>query len=144
MQQIFLNLLVFKDIKLNIPDQSSQIVLNIQAHKNILEILNKYNIDIQDTQNDFYNKVLLELYYFKNNSSRIENINKLIKQFNLIIDNSFVEELVLLENMDGFGSFSLEFITEVLDLINNKNKTFHEALESLEYFSKYLNLQKQI
>ena len=130
----------FKDIKLNIPDQSSQIILNIQAHKNILEILNKYNIDIQDTQNDFYNKVLLELYYFKNNSSRIENINKLIKQFNLIIDNSFVEELVLLENMDGFGSFSLEFITEVLDLINNKNKTFHEALENLDYFSKYLNM----
>ncbi|MDY3204180.1 MAG: type II CRISPR RNA-guided endonuclease Cas9 [Arcobacter sp.] len=130
----------FKDIKLNIPEQSSQIVLNIQAHKNILEILNKYNIDFQDTQNDFYNKVLLELYYFKNNSSRIENISKLVKQFNLIIDNSFIEELALLENMDGFGSFSLEFITEVLDLINNKNKTFHEALENLEYFSKYLDM----
>lgn len=130
----------FKDIKLNIPEQSSQIVLNIQAHKNILEILNKYNIDFQDTQNDFYNKVLLELYYFKNNSSRIENISKLIKQFNLIIDDSFTQELALLENMDGFGSFSLEFISEILDLINNKNKTFHEALENLEYFSKYLDM----
>lgn len=130
----------FKDIKLNIPEQSSQIVLNIQAHKNILEILNKYNIDFQYTQNDFYNKVLLELYYFKNNSSRIENISKLIKQFNLIIDDSFTQELALLENMDGFGSFSLEFISEILDLINNKNKTFHEALENLEYFSKYLDM----
>jgi CRISPR-associated endonuclease Csn1 len=130
----------FKDIKLNIPEQSSQIILNIQAHKNILEILNKYNIDFQDTQNDFYNKALLELYYFKNISSRVESINKLIKQFNINIDNSFVDELSLLENMDGFGSFSLEFITEVLELINNKNKTFHEALEALEYFSKYLNM----
>lgn len=130
----------FKDIKLNIPEQSSQIVLNIQSHKNILEILNKYNIDFQDKQNDFYNQVLLELYYFKNNSSRIENINKIMKKYNLDINNSFVEELALLENMDGFGSFSLEFITEVLKLINNKNKTFHEALEELEYFSKYLNM----
>ena len=130
----------FKDIKLNIPEQSSQIILNIQAHKNILELLNKYKIDFQDTQNDFYNQVLLELYYFKNNSSRIENITKVINKFNLDINNSFVEELVLLENMDGFGSFSLEFITEVLDLINNKNKTFHEALEELEYYSKYLNM----
>lgn len=130
----------FKDIKLNIPEQSSQIILNIQAHKNILELLNKYNINFQDTQNDFYNKVLLELYYFKNNSSRIENINKVINKFNLDIDNSFVQELSLLENMDGFGSFSLEFITEVLKLINNKNKTYHEALEELGYFSKYLNM----
>ncbi|MDY0052092.1 MAG: type II CRISPR RNA-guided endonuclease Cas9, partial [Aliarcobacter sp.] len=130
----------FKDIKLNIPEQSSQIILNIQAHKNILELLNKYKIDFQDTQNDFYNQVLLELYYFKNNSSRIENITKVINKFNLDINNSFVEELALLENMDGFGSFSLEFITEVLDLIYKKNKTFHEALEELEYFSKYLNM----
>lgn len=130
----------FKDIKLNIPEKSSQIILNIQSHKNMLEILNKYNIDFQNTQNDFYNEVLLELYYFKNTSSRVENINKLIKQFSININNSFVEELALLENMDGFGSFSLEFITEVLDLINNKNKTFHEALEELEYFSKYINM----
>ncbi|MDZ7819711.1 MAG: hypothetical protein U5K55_14370 [Aliarcobacter sp.] len=116
----------FKDIKLNISEKSSQIILNIQAHKNILEILNKYNIDFQNTQNDFYNQLLLELYYFKNNSSRIENIGKLIKQFNLIIDENFTQEIALLENMDGFGSFSLEFITEVLDLINNKNKTFQK------------------
>ncbi len=130
----------FKDIKLSIPEQSSQIVLNIQAHKNILDILNRYNIDFQDKQNDFYNDILLELHYFKNNSSRVEHINKLIEKYDLTFEDDLVQSLAILENMDGFASFSLEFINEVLEIIKTEDKAYHEALESLGYFSKYLDM----
>ena len=129
-----------KDIKLNINEKSSQTILDIKAHRNILEILNKYNIDFQDTQNSFYNKILLELHYFKNNSSRVENIEKLIEKYNFDLEDSFIQELAVLNNMDGFASFSLEFTNEVLNLINKENKTHHEALKSLGYFSKYLKM----
>jgi len=130
----------FKDIKLNINEQSSQVILNIQAHRNILDILNKYNVDFANTQNSFYNEVLLELHYFKNNSSRVEHISSIIKKYNLSLDDDFVQELADLNNMDGFASFSLKFTNEVLEMINKENKTHHEALESLGYYSKYVGM----
>ena len=95
---------------------------------------------INNSEVNIFEQKKIEGKIYNVNHSYVENINKLIKQFKINIDDNFVKELALLENMDGFGSFSLEFITEVLDLINNKNKTFHEALEELEYYSKYLNM----
>ena len=130
----------FKEVKLNIFEKSNQVVFEIKAHRHILEILNRYEIDFQGKDNEFYNKILLELYYYKNNSSRVEHIKKHIEEYGLNVENSFVEELALLENMDGFASFSLKFTNEVLDLIKKEGKTHHEALEKLGYYSKYLNM----
>ena len=130
----------FKSLKLNIPEKSSQIVLDIKAHRNILEILNQYEVDFQDKDNEFYNEILLELYYFKNNSSRKIHIEKKIQKYGLTHDDEFIEKLAHLENMDGFASFSLKFTNEVLELMSKESKTHHEALESLGYYSKYLNM----
>lgn len=130
----------FKNLKLNIPEKSSQIVLDIKAHRNILEILNQYEVDFQDKDNEFYNEILLALYYYKNDSSRKEHIKKYIEKYNLTFENEFVEKLADLENMDGFASFSLKFTNEVLELMSKESKTHHEALESLGYYSKYLNM----
>ncbi len=130
----------FKNLKLNIPEKSSQIVLDIKAHRNILEILNQYEVDFQDKDNEFYNEILLELYYYKNYSSRKEHIQKHIDKYELNFDDAFVESMANLENMDGFASFSLKFTNEVLELMNRDSKTHHEALESLGYYSKYLNM----
>lgn len=129
-----------KNMRLNISEQSSQIVLNIQAHRNILEVLNKYKIDFQDTQNDFYNEVLLELHYFKNHSSRVEHIYKIVKKYDLKLDENFTQELANLTNMDGFASFSLEFTNEVLEIMKIEDKMHSEALESVGYYSKYLGM----
>ncbi len=130
----------FKNIKLNIPEESSQIVLDIKAHRNILEILNQYKVDFQDRDNEFYNEILLELHYYKNKSSRTEHINKHIDKYGLTFENEFVEKLALLANMDGFASFSLKFTNEVLEVMKYDSKTHSEALESLGYNSKYLNM----
>ncbi|MBL0703651.1 MAG: type II CRISPR RNA-guided endonuclease Cas9 [Sulfurospirillum sp.] len=129
-----------KNIKLNIGKKSSQVILNIQAHKNILEVLNKYKIDFQDTQNEFYNELLLVLYYFKNIGSRVEQINHIINKHNLNIKNNFTDELAKLQDMSGFASFSLEFTCEVLDIMKNEKKIHSEALESIGYNHKYLNM----
>lgn len=130
----------FKDIKIHVKDNKDLIILDIKAYRNILSVLNKYNIDFIHTQNSFYNEMLLELYYFKNTSSRIEHIEEIIKKYSLPLDENFVKELAALENIDGFASFSLEFTNEVLELINKENKTYHEAIESLGYFGKYVNM----
>ena len=132
----------YKNLKLSIPEKSSQVVLNITAHKNILEILKKYQIDFKNTHNQFYNELLLQLYYFKNKSSRVKYITKIIEKYRLNLSDDFLNEVASLENMDGFGSFSLRFINEVLEVMNTQNKKYHEALESLGYFSKYLDMPK--
>ena len=129
-----------KNFKLSIPEKTSQIVLNIQAYRKISEILNNYDIKYIDEDNSFYNDILLVLYYFKNHGSRVEHIANKIKEYNLNLSDDFIEEIALLDGMDGFGSFSLRFINEVLELINQENKSFHEALEALGYFSKYLDM----
>ncbi|MCD4759018.1 MAG: type II CRISPR RNA-guided endonuclease Cas9 [Arcobacteraceae bacterium] len=129
-----------KNIKLSIPEKSSQIVLNIQAHRNILDVLSQYNINFRDVDNSFYNELLLQLYYFKNRSSRIEHIIKVIEKYGLNLDDKFLDEVASLDGMDGFGSFSLKFINEVLEIIKTENKLYHEALEKLGYFSKYLDM----
>jgi len=131
----------FKELKLNIPEKSSQLILDIKAHRHILEVLNSYEIDFEDKENDFYNDVLLELYYFKNESSRVEHIKKQIEKYELNLDGEFAHSLVALDNMDGFASFSLKFTNEVLAVMKKEHKTHHEALESLGYYSKYLNMQ---
>lgn len=130
----------FKETNLSIPEKSSQLILNIQAHRQLLEILTKYNIDFQNKNNDFYNKLLLELHYFKNTSSRVQHIKSLIKISKLSLSEEFIQKVVVLENMDGFASFSLKFINEVLDVIRTTEKTHHEALEFLGYYSKYINM----
>ena len=130
----------FKDLVLKIPENSSQVVLNIQAHRNILTILSEYEIDFQTSHNDFYNAILLELYYYKNESSRVEKINQHIKRYGIKVDEHFALKLSKLENMDGFSSFSLKFINEVLEKMKHEDKTHHEALESLGYYSKYVNM----
>ena len=130
----------FKNIKLNINEHSSQVILNIQAHKNILEVLNKYKIDFKNRQNDFYNEILLELHYFKKHSSRVERIKSICDKYSLKLDKYFAQELATLTNMDGFASFSLEFTNEVLTLMKKENKTHSEALESMGYYSRYLGM----
>ncbi len=130
----------FKDLVLKIPENSSQVVLNIQAHRNILTILDEYKIDFQKSHNDFYNAILLELYYYKNESSRVEKINQQIKKYDINLDKNFAKKLSKLENMDGFSSFSLKFIDEVLNKMKHEDKTHHEALESLGYYSKYVDM----
>lgn len=130
----------FKDIKLHTKDDKELLILDIKAYRHMLDILNKYNIDFQDTQNDLYNEILLELHYFKNNSSRITHIKNLVEKYNLNFEDEFIQETALLENMDGFASFSLKFTNEVLDMIKKEHKTHHQALESLGYYSKYLNM----
>jgi len=130
----------FKNLKLNIPETSSQVIINIQSHRNILEILHQYNIDFQEADNDFYNDVLLELHYYKNESSRVEQIRNLIEKYELTLNDDFVYDMAGLENMDGFASFSLKFTNEVLNLMQTNSITHHEALVKLEYYSKYLNM----
>ena len=129
-----------KDIKIYINDDKELLILNIQAYRAMLEILNKSNIDFQDTQNTFYNEVLLELYYYKNYSSRVEHINKIIHKYNIVIDDSFAEDIARLTHMDGFGRFSLKFANEVLELMHEKELIHSEALDSLGYNSKYLDM----
>ncbi len=130
----------FKNIKIHTKDDSELLILNIQAHRGMLSILNKYKIDFQDSLNEFYNELLLELYYYKNYSSRVEQINKIIKKYQLDIDGSFVDEVAKLTQMDGFGRFSLKFANELLALMNNEGKIHSDALDALGYNSKYLNM----
>ncbi len=130
----------FKNLKLNISEQSSQTVLNIESHRNILEILTQYEVDFKDANNAFYNELLLELHYFKNNSSRILHINNLIQKYELNLEKEFTEKIANLTGMDGFASFSLRFIDEVLLIIKAESKTHYEALEKLGYFSRYLKM----
>lgn len=130
----------FKDIKLAIPEKSSQVVLDISAHKNILEVLQKHSIDFRDSHNLFYNGLLLELYYHKNKTSRVKHISKLIEKYRLDLEDAFLDEVVSLSGMDGFGSFSLRFINEILETMNNQNKTYYEATQILNYNAKYLNM----
>jgi len=132
----------FKNVKLNIPENSSQTVLDIKAHREILKLLQEYEIDFRGDDNALYNELLLELHYFKNNSSRVEHIKKILEKYERNLDDDFIQELALLEHMDGFASFSLEFTNEVLEVMKSENKTHHEALEQLGYFSKYLKMPK--
>ena len=132
----------FKELKLNIPENSSQVVLDIKAHREILKLLQEYEIDFRGDDNALYNELLLELHYFKNNSSRVEHIKKILEKYDRSLDDEFIQELALLEHMDGFASFSLEFTNEVLEVMKSENKTHHEALEKLGYFSKYLEMPK--
>jgi len=129
-----------KDIKLEIPEKSSQIILNIQAHRNVLEVLKEYEIDFSNTHQEFYTKLLLILYYFKNQSLREEEVSKLLEAYKIEVEDSFSQKVSILENMDGFSSFSLKFTDEVLTKMSEENKTHHEALESLGYYSKYLKM----
>ncbi len=128
----------FKNIKIYIKDDKELLLLNIQAYRAMLEVLTQHNIDFKNTQNKFYNEVLLELYYYKNHSSRVEHINKIIQKYNVAVDDSFVEDVARLTHMDGFGRFSLKFANEVLEIMNKKGKIHSEALDSLCYNSKYL------
>jgi CRISPR-associated endonuclease Csn1 len=130
----------FKDIKIHTKDDKDLLVIDIKSHRNMLEIFFKYEIDFNVTQNYFYNEVLLKLHYFKNESSRVEHIEKLIKKYDLSLDRNFAKELATLDGIDGFGSLSLEFINEVLEVIKKEDKTHYEALESLGYFSKYIDM----
>jgi len=130
----------FKEFKIHTKDDKELLIINIQAYRNIITILNDYEIDYINKHNDFYNQILLELHYFKNNSSRVVHIKSLIEKHNLNLDDEFVQKIALLNNMDGFASFSLKFINEVLDVMKKKGKTHHESLESLGYYGKYLNM----
>jgi len=130
----------FKNITIHTKDDKELLVLNIQAYRAMLNVLNKYNIDFKDTQNEFYNDVLLELYYYKNYSSRVEHINKIVHTYNVSVDDSFVEDVAKLTHMDGFGRFSLKFANEVLELMHEKELIHSEALEKLGYNSKYLDM----
>jgi len=132
----------FKDVKLNISEHSSQVVLDIKAHRQILKLLQEYEVDFRGDDNAFYNEILLELHYFKNNSSRVEHIKKILEKYESNLDDEFIQEISLLEHMDGFASFSLEFTNEVLDVMKSEGKTHHEALEKLGYYSKYLKIPK--
>jgi CRISPR subtype II RNA-guided endonuclease Cas9/Csn1 len=131
-----------KDIKIYIKDDKELLILNIQAYRSMLEVLNHHKIDFKNMQNEFYNEVLLELYYYKNHSSRVEHIDKIIKKYNINVKSSFVEDIARLAHMDGFGSFSLKFANEVLVLMNEKDKIHSEALDLLGYNSKYLDMPR--
>lgn len=131
-----------KDLKLNIPEKVSQTVLNIEAHRKMLEVLNKYDIDFKVKDNSFYNEILLELYYFKNKSSREEHISQILQKYGINLNNDFLEDISSLEGVDGFGSFSLRFINEILEVMNNENKTYYEATNSLGYDSLYVGMPK--
>jgi CRISPR-associated endonuclease Csn1 len=122
----------FKNYKIDIT-QDKLIILNITSHRNILLVLDKYNIDFNDKDNTMYNEILLVLYYFKNQSSRYERIKKLTN------NDKLSNELSLLESMDGFASFSLKFIKQVLNEMNN-NKIHSKALEDLGYTTKYKDM----
>lgn len=130
----------FKDVKIHIKENKELLILNIQAHRGVLDVLNHYGIDFKGTQNDFYNEMLLELYYYKNSSSRIAHIEKIIKKYTLDLEDGFSKTLASLHHLDGFASFSLKFAREVLKRINKDGKTHYEALESLEYYNKYLDM----
>jgi len=129
----------FKDVKIHTKDDKELLILNIQAYRAMLEVLKKYKIDFQGKDSEFYNAMLLELYYYKNYSSRVEHIEKLIKKYELSIDNSFVDDVSKLQHMDGFGSFSLKFANEVLNEMKS-GKLHSEALEKLGYNDKYLDM----
>ena len=130
----------FKDIKIHIRDDKELLILNIQAYRSMLDVLNHHKIDFQGMQSEFYNEVLLELYYYKNHSSRVEHIDDIIKKYNIDVESSFIEDVAKLTYMDGFSAFSLKFASEVLVLMNKKEKIHSEALDLLGYNSKYLDM----
>jgi len=131
---------ISKDLQLSMSDKSaSHIILNISAHRKLLEVLTKYSIEFKSKDNSFYNNLLLQLYYFKNKSSRIEHIKTVAKNYDKDIEEDFVHELSLLDGLDGFGKFSLRFINEILELVE-QGKRIHEAQESIGYFSQYVGM----
>jgi len=132
----------FNNLVINIPESSSQVVLDIKSHRKILDILRKYEIDFSGKDNDFYNEVLLILSYYKNESSRKEELYKLIEKYKFNLDEELINDFSLLENIDGFAAFSLQFTNEILELMQKKSKTHHEALETLGYYSKYIGMPK--
>jgi len=129
----------FKDIVIHLAETKEFRVLNIKAHRALLEVLRAYSVDFRNKDNAFYNELLLVLYYYKNSSSRIKYIEELIAKYVMAIDGAFVKECANLKNMDGFGSFSLKFANEVLELMQ-KGVIHSKALEELGYKSKYLNM----
>jgi len=130
----------FKNFELFAGKNVSDTILDIKAYIGMQEILKKYNIDFKTKDNEFYNDVLLQLYYFKNKKLRVEKINDLIKKYDLSLDINFSNEIASLSNMDGFGSLSLKFINEILDTMKAFNLKHHEALEKLGYFSKHIGM----
>ncbi len=96
----------FKNLKIYDKDDKELLILNIQAHRGILEILKHYAIDFRDTHNDFYNEILLELYYYKNSSSRIEHIEKSIKKYKVEVEDKFSKDLASLHH-NGWLCFFL-------------------------------------
>jgi len=115
------------------------LILNIKAHRALLEVLRAYSIDFRNKNNLFYNELLLVLYYYKNSSSRLKHIEELMAKYVMAIDGAFVKECTNPKNMDGFGSFSLKFANEVLELMQ-KGVIRSKALEELGYKSRYLNM----
>lgn len=130
----------YKDLKIHTKDDKELLILDISGHRKILKILNQFDVDFQDKDSSFYDEILQKLYYFKNTSSRVEHINRLIREYKLNLDSEFTEQIALLTNMDGFAAFSLKFTNELLEIIKTKNRTFHESLEDLGYYSRYLNM----
>jgi CRISPR-associated endonuclease Csn1 len=131
----------FKNLVLSIPEKSSQVVLDIKAHRKLLELLLKYNIDFFQSDSDFYSEILLILAYYKNGSSRVNELRKLFEKYSKSLE-ELVNELASLEHIDGFAAFSLKFTIEILELMEKESKTHHEALELLGYYSKYLKMPK--
>ncbi|HES60025.1 MAG TPA: type II CRISPR RNA-guided endonuclease Cas9 [Caldithrix sp.] len=112
----------------------------MKSYRQFKEILDRYGIDFKERNNAFYNDILLVLYHYKNKSSRQKYIAQQIKEHKYTVADTFIDEVASLEEMDGFGSFSLKFINEVLEQVDQQGKTYHEALESLGYFSKYVGM----
>jgi len=130
----------FKDVKIHVKDNKDLLILNIQAYRGMLDVLTFYKVDFQNADNNFYNEILLELYYYKNYSSRVEHITKIVKKYNLELDDSFSKEVAKLKYMDGFASLSLKFANEVLNSMNKDLKIHSEALNSLGFNDKYIGM----
>ena len=133
--------LKLKNLEIANYNNSDNNILDITAHRNILKILKEYDIDFRDKDSDFYDDILLKLYYFKNDTSREKEIKKVCEKYKKDLSIKFLFDIKNLQNMDGFGAFSLKFINEILEKMNTNNLSYDKSLEELGYFSKYINMQ---
>lgn len=129
-----------KNIKIKISDKQDETVLDIKLHCQLVEIFRAINLDIYSKDRDFYTKILEKIHYFVNKEQIYKEIKKL--DTNHILSDKTIEKLSKVDkgNKESYASFSLKFIDEILQKLE-EGKTYQDTLVELGYFKKYLQMQ---
>jgi len=129
-----------KNIKIKTSNKQDETVLDIGIHTQLLEIFKKTDLDIFKTHKDLYSQILKKIFYFVNKEQIVKEIKKVDKEN--LLTNEIIKELSKVSKgaKDGYASFSLCFIEEILEKMR-LGKSYHNALVELEYFRKYLDMK---